>query len=320
MTLKHLLGSFLILIIAASAMSPALGAVGIKNHSDNAKFIAFEISDDEWNNLTDEEKEARLGHFKVVGDAEGNVRFSLRTMPAHDADDDTFKAVFSFKAFDSEEMKLLESMNEEEKEAYFLAKFKENLDIEVEAGNLTQEEADQMYDDRKSGKFAAVSLVACDISLTALSEEEFETLKDMTDEEKDAFLLEHFKRSLDEAVAEGTITQEEADEMLAARESGVHAGQTGFAHGRAVRFAMTSETLSEEEIETLQNMTADDKKDFFLSQIKASLDADVAAGNLTQEEADEIYAYHESGSLGYTRGNMIHKTAAFRTEAVPATE
>lgn len=303
MMFKHLLGSFLILIIAASTMSPALGAISIKNNSDNEKFITFEISDDEWNNLTDAEKEVRINQFKICGDVNdninGNVRFSLKAIPAL-GDDDKFTISITPDGPDSEKMKLLESLNAEEREAY-LAKFKENLDTEIEVG-----------------QFAEVSLVVSGINFAALSEEELETLKDLTDDEKETFFLEHFKKNLDQAVREGQMTQNEADEIIAARESGA---RNGIVSSPSVRFTVTeAKSLSKEEIETLQSMTADDKKDFFLSQIKVNLDADVAAGRMTQDEADEIYAYHESGSFGYTKESLIHETIAFQTKTVPATE
>ncbi|MDV0445734.1 hypothetical protein MmiAt1_13280 [Methanimicrococcus sp. At1] len=313
MNIKYLLGSFLILLVAASAITPALGAGNVQNHS-NAKFMTLSISDDEQSKGMFGVGNVHFEHFEL-SDEEGRTI----TIGAHfDGLEDVKFVKVSLSEYDPDEMKLLDEMNAEEREAYFLARYKEHLDIEVEAGNLTQEEADQMYAERETGENVHVSLFASSSNLTVLTEEELEALKNMTEDEKEAFFLEQFKQSLSEAVASGSLTQEDADQMLEARESGTFSGFVACSDGGAISVKMRA-PLSEEELSALQDMTADDKKDFFLSQIKANLDADVAAGRLTQEEADEIYAHHQSGSEGYTKSRMFHTTASFRTnEAVIA--
>ncbi|WNY29253.1 hypothetical protein MmiEs2_14780 [Methanimicrococcus stummii] len=319
MNIKYLLGSFLVLLVAASVISPALAA-GNGHHNSDVKFLTFKISDDEqWTHVTDGEGNTHFGKFRVSEDSE-QVSFSFH----HDADgpNDIKFMKIAFSEHNPDEMKLLESMNADEREAYFLARYKEHLDIEVEAGNLTQAEADEMYAEREAGESVRVSLVASGANFAALSEEELEALKDMTDDEKEAFFLEQFKQGLSEAVAAGKLTQEEADNMSTAHGNGAKRSITirdGGVNGVSASVKMKA-VLSEEEILTLQNMTADEKNDFFLSQIKVSLDADVEAGRITQEEADEIYAHHQTGSEGYLKAGMFHKTASFRTNAAITAE
>lgn len=318
MNIKYLLGSFLILLVAASAMTPVLGASNTQNSSHDVKFVKFNMIDDaQWANMTDEEKEAYLGQFEI-SDENGTIRITMHEAPG--AGNMSSEVVsLTVSRYDPDEMKLLESMSAEERESYVLTKYKEDLDIEVAAGNLTQAEADELYAEYKAGDHKHMSFFTASTSAVSLSEEELEALKDMTEDEREAFFLEHFKQSLSDAVAEGKLTQEEADEMLEARENGRNVAFK--IHGEHGDFTVKMMTpLSEEELSTLQGMTEDDKKEFFLAQIKSNLDADVAAGKITQEEADEILAYHESGSAGYTRGNAFHRTVSFRIDTATAAE
>lgn len=317
MNIKYLLGSFLILLVAASAMTPALGASNTQNSSHDAKFVKFKMIDDaQWENMADEEKEAYLGQFEI-SDENGNIKVKLLGMPGMAMSSEAVSLTISI--CDPDEMKLLESMNAEEREAYYLSRYKENLDIEVAACNLTQAEADELYEEYKAGEHKHMAFFTTRASAVPLSEEELEALKDMTEDEREAFFLENFKQSLSDAVAEGKLTQEEADEMLSARENGINIRFKAHGGNGEISLRIAS-SLSEEEIITLQEMTEDDKKDFFLSQIKSSLDADVAAGKMTQEEADEILAYHESGSAGYTKGHAVHRTAPYHTTTASVAE
>lgn len=306
----------MILLVAASAITPVLGASNTENSSYDLKFIKFNMIDDaQWENMTDAEKEAYLSHVEI-SDENGSIKFTMR---ATDLSSDAVSVTIS--AYSPDEMKLLEAMSAEERESYFLGRYKENLDIEVAAGNLTQAEADKMYAEYKAGEHKHMSVFTASTNAASFSftEEELEALKDMTEDEKEAFLSEHFRQSLSDAVAEGKMTQEEADEILAARENGTNLGFK--IHGEKGEFTVRMmPALSEEELSALQDMTEDDKKDFFLSQIKSNLDADVAAGRMTQEEADEIYAYHASGSAGYVRGDMFRGAASFRIDAPVVTE
>ncbi len=318
MNIKYLLGSFLILLVAASAITPVLGASNTQNSSNDVTFVKFKMIDDaQWENMTDEEKEAYLGQFEI-SDENGSIKVTLNNIS--DAKHMSSDLVsITITQYDSDEMKLLESMSAEERESYVLTRYKENLDSEVEAGNLTQAEADEMYAEYKAGDHKHMNFFTASTRAVSLSEEELEALKDMTEDEREAFFLENFKQSLADAVAEGKMTQAEADEMLEARENGKNVGFQ--MHGSNGDFSIRlMAPLSEEELSALQEMTEDDKKDFFLSQIKSNLDADVAAGRMTQEEADEIIAYHESGSAGYTQGSLFHRTASFRIDAPAVTE
>lgn len=304
MNIKYLLGSFLVLLVAASAMTPVLGASNTQNNSDT-QAISITLHGDlnhwepDWENMTDAEKEAYVGQATLVSE-DGSISYSIRVAAVDSID---FLKI-SMSEYTEEEMRLLESMNAEEREAYFLDKFQGYLDSEVEAGNLTREEADQMYADYETIEPAEVTVISSAFNFQALAQEEIEALKDMTEDEKEAYLSEHFRASLDAAVANGSLTQEEADEIALSRQTGVLLT----IEGNPMRSAQLMAPLSEEELSTLQNMTADDRQEFLLSQIKSNLDADVAAGRMTQEEADEIYAYHALGSESYLDGDTIYAT------------
>ncbi len=112
---------------------------------------------------------------------------------------------------------------------------------------------------------------------------------------------------IDEAVAEGRLTEEQAER---ARESGFPlrarfrgAGEhKGYVIEAAAQvLGMSQEELKDEvksgnslaDIVEAQNMTADDFKAELLNQLQALLDSDVADGTLTQEQADRIFACAE---------------------------
>ncbi|WP_316557036.1 hypothetical protein [Methanimicrococcus hongohii] len=304
----------MVLLIAVSAITPALAVSNAQNSSNDVKFVKFKIMDDaQWENMTDEEKEAFDTRFEII-EENGGIRV---TMARSDVDESDAEFKIRIEKHKPVDMNLLEAMSAEERESYVLTGYKEQLDIEVEAGNLTQAEADEMYEAYKANPMAAACIIGSGIRMTALTAEELESLKDMTDDEKEAFFSEHLKTVLDEAVASGKMTQAEADEIL---ENGISAHDGVMVQGNGTSFSIKMMApLSEEEIETLQEMTSDEKQEFFLSQIKSSLDADVAAGRITQDEADEIYAHHESGSAGYTKGDRSHKTVSFKiNEAITA--
>lgn len=297
MNIKYLLGSFLILLVAASAITPAFGASNTQNNSHDVKFVKIKMIDDaQWENMTDEEKAEYLGQFEV-SDENGNVRVMMHNSP----DGEIYVTAFSFSEDGFGKMRVMQSLNAEENESYFVSRHNQ-MDIEFEDG------------ERKHMTFFAAGA-----SFASLTEEELEALKDMTEDEREAFLSEYFTQALADAVAEGTLTQEEADEMLAARETG---GNVRFSHegnDKGMTLKITR-PASDEEFSALLDMTDDDRQEFFLSQIKASLDADVAAGRLTQEEADEIYAHHESGTMSYGMGTMSHKTVSFKAKDAVAAE
>jgi polyhydroxyalkanoate synthesis regulator phasin len=108
--------------------------------------------------------------------------------------------------------------------------------------------------------------------------------------------------SIDEAVAEGRLTEEQAER---ARESGFPlrarfrgAGEhKGYVIEAAAQVLdMSQEELKDElkdgnslaEIVEAQGMTVDDFKAELLNQLQALLDSDVADGTLTQEQADRL--------------------------------
>lgn len=295
MIIKSLAGSLLVLAVIASAVMPAMAAADTLGEAADSKFFAV----------------------------------------AHD--------------FSAEELQAMASMSFEERHAYFMEQLKTNLDEKIAAGELTQAEADDIYasyeniqltvasdsgedysvvrittlfnddsvvPDLVSGEngpaFIArfrsnleddiegdVTYSTAARSFTVFSEEELDALQNMTEDEKKEFFDARFKADLDARVADGTLTREEADELYEARQSGEGSVMT---ISSVDGVGMKMSVLSEEEISTFKEMTEDDRKAFFLSQIRANLDADVQAGRMTQEEADEIYAFHTSGSE--TAGNM----------------
>ncbi len=113
--------------------------------------------------------------------------------------------------------------------------------------------------------------------------------------------------SIDEAVAEGRLTEEQAER---ARESGFPlrarfrgAGEhKGYVIEAAAQvLGMSQEELKDElkdgnslaEIVEAQGMTVDNFKAELLNQLQALLDSDVTDGTLTQEQADRIFGCAE---------------------------
>ena len=107
--------------------------------------------------------------------------------------------------------------------------------------------------------------------------------------------------ALDEAVAEGRLTEEQAER---ARESGFPFAGGRMGHGRgqvkdaaAEVLGMTQADLTEQlqdgnslaEVAEAQGMSVEDFKAALLDQVQAQLGELVADGNLTQEQADDIF-------------------------------
>ena len=306
MNIKSLAGSLLVLAIVASAVMPAMAAADTSKKPADSEFFTV----------------------------------------AHE--------------FSAEELQAMASMSFEEKRAYFMEQLKTNLDEKIAAGELTQAEADDIYasyeniqltvasDNGEGYSIVRITTLSDDdggvpvlvsgkngpafiarfrseddidvdvtystaaLSFTAFSEEELDALQNMTEDEKKEFFDARFKADLDARVADGTLTREEADELYETRQSGEGSIMT---ISGVDGLGMKMSVLSEEEILTFKEMTEDDRKEFFLSQIKANLDADVEAGRMTQEEADEIYAFHTSGS-----GAAVNMSVASFISAVPSGE
>jgi len=107
--------------------------------------------------------------------------------------------------------------------------------------------------------------------------------------------------TLDEAVAEGRLTEQQAERM---QERGFPFGGGRMHHGRghvmdaaAEVLDMTRADLMEQlqdgnslaDVADAQGMSEDDFKAALLVQVQAQLDDLVAEGDLTQEQADEIF-------------------------------
>ncbi len=127
----------------------------------------------------------------------------------------------------------------------------------------------------------------------------------ISEEEFEAVIDEARTELIDEAVAEGRLTEEQA-ERLQERGFPFAGGRTGHGRGRVIEAAaevlgVTQEELKDElkdgsslaEVAEAQGMTVDDFKAELLYQLQALLDSDVADGTLTQEQADNIFGCAE---------------------------
>ncbi len=129
----------------------------------------------------------------------------------------------------------------------------------------------------------------------------------ISEEELETAIDEARTETIDEAVAEGRLTEEQAER---ARESGFPlrrrfrgAGEhKGYVIEAAAQvLSMSQEELKDElkdgnslaEIVEAQGMTVDDFKAELLIQLQALLDSDEADGTLTQEQADRIFGCAE---------------------------
>ncbi len=123
-----------------------------------------------------------------------------------------------------------------------------------------------------------------------ISEEEFETVID-----------EARTELIDEAVAEGRLTEEQA-ERLQERGFPFAGGRMGHGRGQVIEAAAQvlgtpQEELKDElkdgsslaEIVEAQGMSVEEFKAELLNQLQPLLDSDVADGTLTQEQADKIF-------------------------------
>ncbi|WNY25600.1 hypothetical protein [Methanolapillus millepedarum] len=211
-----------------------------------------------------------------------------------------------------EELAALENMTEEERQIYVLDQVKEQLDFQVAAGALTQEQADEIYAHCASGEFRKTDnglygmkgknslMKNPSKSIPMLSEDEISAFENMTDHEKKEFMLSKMKDRLDADVAEGVLTREQADEIYEQMSSmDISFGPEGKSMTMDVKagIQMPGPTVSKEELAAFESMTTDEKQAFLLAQLKEHLESDVKIGRLTQEEADEIYAHSESGGF-----------------------
>lgn len=124
----------------------------------------------------------------------------------------------------------------------------------------------------------------------------------ISEEEFEAVIDEARTELIDEAVAEGRLTEEQA-ERLQERGFPFAGGRMGHGRGRVIEAAaevlgVTQEELKDElkdgsSLAEAQGMTVDDFKAELLNQLQALLDSDVADGTLTQEQADKIFGCAE---------------------------
>ena len=127
----------------------------------------------------------------------------------------------------------------------------------------------------------------------------------ISEEEFEAVIDEARTELIDEAVAEGRLTEEQA-ERLQERGFPFAGGRMGHGRGRVIEAAaevlgVTQEELKDElkdgsslaEVAEAQGISVDDFKAELLNQLQALLDSDVADGTLIQEQADNIFGCAE---------------------------
>ncbi len=122
----------------------------------------------------------------------------------------------------------------------------------------------------------------------------------VSEDELQTAIDEARSETLDEAVADGSLTEEQADRL---QESDFPFGGGRMGHERVhIRTAaaevlgMTKDDLMEQlqdgnslaDVAEAQGMSEDDFKAALLDQVKTQLDESVAAGDLTQDQADEM--------------------------------
>ena len=181
-------------------------------------------------------------------------------------------AVFCYD-FSEEEMKAMVSLSAEERQVDFMEQLRTELDEKVAAGKLTKEEADDIY-----ASFENFSAIAVTVGTDAANSAAF-CGKTVVFGHSGPMTMRHFDKG--------------GHFVTGCLESDLKDGTERFNVQYAAGFQFAD--FSEEELDALKNMTDDERKEFFDSRLKAELDTKIAAGELTQEEADEIYAAHSSG-------------------------
>jgi hypothetical protein len=227
-----------------------------------------------------------------------------------------------------------------------VASVKTRLDAEVAAGTLTQAQADERLAQAKTrateqvnqtglpaergrgGKMDGGNIVAATASVTGLTEDAVRTelaagksaaqiaeANGKTADDVVNAMVASVKTDLDAKVADGTLTQAQADERLAQAKTHAteHVNQTGLPaeRGRGGKMGggnivaatasvtgLTEEAVCTElaagksaaQIAEANGKTADDVVNAVVASVKTDLDAEVAAGTLTQAQADERLA------------------------------
>ena len=128
----------------------------------------------------------------------------------------------------------------------------------------------------------------------------------ISEEELDTAIDGARSESIDEAVAEGRLTEEQAERAresgfpLRARFRGAGEHKSYVTEAAAQVLGMSQEELKElkesnslAEIVEAQDMTVEDFKADLLIQLQALLDSDVTDGTLSQEQADRIFGCAE---------------------------
>ncbi len=115
----------------------------------------------------------------------------------------------------------------------------------------------------------------------------------MSPEEAKKAMLADAKKALDAKVADGSLTREKADEILARLESKPFPPERGSRMGEAP---------TRTDLSRYEGMSPEEAKKAMLADAKKALDAKVADGSLTREKADEILARLESKPFPPERG------------------
>jgi|GEM_PF-5522333 len=175
----------------------------------------------------------------------------------------------------------------DEQKAAQLEKIQTELDQKVTDGDLTQDEADEIYAACEDGDMSSYFEAVGRQGGPGAPGETRGTAPEMTDEQK-ADMLEKIQAELDQKVEEGDLTQDEADEIYAACEDGDMSSYFEAVKGdKGTAPELTDEQKAQQEENTAT-----------LESIKANLDQQVEDGDLTQDEADQLYRLFE-GSYGF---------------------
>jgi len=178
----------------------------------------------------------------------------------------------------------------DEQKAERLEKIQEELDQKVEDGDLTQDEADEIYaaceDGDMSGYFEAIGRQGGSVAPKSDKGE----APEMTDEQK-AERLEKIQEELEQKVEDGDLTQAEADAIYAACENGDMSSYfeaIGRQGGKGGSVALKGDKGEAPKMSDEQKAEQEENA-ATLEAIKAYLDEQVDNGDLTQEKADQLY-------------------------------